>query len=110
MELEVRINEKSISITINDPYRPDIPGITERISSFASERGTAMASLDLPGLLPRLIRGVVGCEQGCPANAKEVVERGYLNFTLNYVEGGILTAMAPIEGGRTVTIKLFPDF
>ena len=67
-------------------------------------------SLDIPGLLPKLIRGVVGCEQGCPANAKELVEQGYRDYQLKYVEGGILTATQHIAEGSILTIKLFPDF
>lgn len=110
MDLDVRINDRSVSITISDPYRPDIGAMTDRIARFAAEQGTPVNSLDLPGLLPRLIRGVVGCEEGCPANAKELVEQGYRGFDLKYVEGGILTATARTSGGSTLALRLFPDF
>lgn len=110
MELEVRINDRSESIQIGDPYRPDVPSMTDRIIRFAGDRNLPVSGLDLPGLLPRMIRGVVGCEEGCPANAKELVERGYRDFELLYVEGGILTATARIPGGSVLTLKLFPDF
>ncbi len=110
MELDVRINNTSISIAIGEPYRPDIAAMTEQIARFAEEQGTPVNGLDLSGLLPRMIRGVVGCEEGCPANAKELVERGYRDFDLKYVEGGILTATAKIAGGSALALKLFPDF
>ena len=110
MELEVRVNDKSISITISDPYRPDIAGMSDQINKFASENGVSVNSLDIPGLLPKLIRGVVGCEQGCPANARDFVAQGYRKYTLNYVEGGILTAEQHIAENDVLTIKLFPDF
>lgn len=110
MDLDVRINDKSVSIAISDPYRPDIIAMTERITRFAADQGAMVNGLDLSGLLPRLIRGVVGCEEGCPANAKELVERGYSDFELKYVEGGILTATACTSGGHTLALRLFPDF
>lgn len=110
MELDVRMNDKSIAITIENAYRPDIVAMSDRIARFAAEQGAQVGNLDLPGLLPRLIRGVVGCEEGCPANAKELVEQGYRNFDLKYVEGGILTATARTQNGSTLALKLFPDF
>jgi len=110
MEMDVRINDRSVSITISDPYRPDIASMADRIAGFAAEQGATVKELDLPGLLPRLIRGVVGCEEGCPANARELVERGYSGFDLKYVEGGILTATARTTAGTALALKLFPDF
>src|SRR5512145_1779491 len=110
MELDVRINDKSVSITISNPYRPDVEGISRKISELASAGGVGLHDIDVRGLLPHLVRGVVGCEEGCPANAKDLVERGYGRFELEYVEGGILTAQARIAEGQTLLLKLFPDF
>ena len=110
MELDVHIDDKSVSITISDPYRPDVEGIARRISEMASAGGIRLHELDVRGLLPHLVRGVVGCEEGCPANAKDLVERGYGKFELEYVEGGILTAHAKTAAGQTLLLKLFPEF
>ena len=81
-----------------------------RIGEFAKEQGAALNGLDVRGLLPLMIRGVVGCEEGCPANAKQLVERGFRDFCLEYVEGGILTATAKAQNGTPLILKLFPDF
>ncbi|MDH4162248.1 MAG: hypothetical protein OEW15_06100 [Nitrospirota bacterium] len=110
MELDVRINDKSTSIIIGDPYRPDVEGITRRISEMAAAGGIRLNDLDVRGLLPQMVRGVAGCEEGCPANAKDLVEKGYGPFELEYIEGGILTAQARTKEGLTLLLKLFPDF
>jgi hypothetical protein len=110
MELEIRMNNESLTLVIDDPFRPDVDGVTGRISAFAAGQGVTLNGLDVRGLLPEMIRGVVGCEEGCPADAKELVERGYRSFALEYIEGGILTASARTAGGTPLVLKLFPDF
>jgi hypothetical protein len=65
---------------------------------------------DIKGLLPKMVRGIAGCEDGCPANALELVSSGFKNFDLAYIEGGILTAKAELENGKTLNLKMFPDF
>ena len=110
MELDVRVNNQSIAIPIEDPHRLDIDAVAGRIETFLAAQGVKKDGLDVRGLLPKMIRGVVGCEQGCPANAKDLVEQGFRNFSLAYVEGGILTATAAVPGGHTMTLKLFPEF
>ncbi len=110
MELDVRINGEKISIPIQDPFHLDLDAIISRIDRLVSTQGARVNGLDIRGLLPRMVKGIAGCEAGCPANAKSLVEKGYQNFTLQYVEGGILTASAKIAGGTTLSLKLFPDF
>ncbi len=110
MELDVSMNGESVSIPIDNPFRPDLDGITASITAFLAERGAGLKDLDVRGLIPEMVRGVAGCEAGCPADAKGLVEQGYGNFDLCYVEGGILTAAAGISDGRKLTLKLFPDF
>src|SRR5574337_1954843 len=94
MELDVRFDREGISIPIEDPYRLDIDAIVGRIDRLLSEQGAKTNGLDFRGLLPRMVKGIAGCEAGCPANAKSLVEQGYRNFSLQYIEGGILTATA----------------
>jgi hypothetical protein len=110
MELDVRLENDPLSITIADPFRPDIDDIITRIDAFLAARGTERDGTDIRGLLPLMVKGIAGCEEGCPANARELVEQGYQDFALQYVEGGILTAMAKMVNGKALSLKLFPDF
>ncbi len=110
MELDVRLDKESLSITIADPFHLDLDSIEEKIRSFLASRGTNLKDLDIRGLLPRMVKGIAGCEAGCPSDAMSVVRRGFQNFKLAYIEGGILTATSELEQGKTFSLKLFPDF
>jgi hypothetical protein len=110
MILDVGINEESISIEMPDPFRADIDGITKRIDQFALSKGVDTSGLDLKRLISGMIKGIVGCERGCPANAKGFVSNGVRNFELKYIEGGILSAQAAVGDGRLLSLKMFPDF
>jgi hypothetical protein len=110
MDLEVSMNKKAISISIDNPFRLDLENILGRIDQFVLSQGIALNGLDVRGLLPLMVRGIAGCEAGCPADAQRVVSRGYESFSLRYIEGGILTATANLSGGNTLSLKLFPDF
>ncbi len=109
MELEVSINKASLSIPIENPFRLDLDAILARIEQHSRAQGAALNGLDVRGLLPLMVKGIAGCEAGCPADAQRVVSRGYSNFALQYIEGGILTATAK-AGDAVVSLKLFPDF
>lgn len=110
MELDVSINRKSVSVPIENPFRLDLDGIMARIDQLAASEGARINGLDVRGLLPLMVKGIAGCEAGCPADAQRVVSRGYGSFALQYIEGGILTASAGMDGGGTLSLKLFPDF
>lgn len=110
MELDVRINKEAISISIDNPFRLNLDDIVGRIDQFLVSQGAKSNGLDVRGLLPLMVKGIAGCEAGCPANAKSLVEKGYRDFALQYIEGGILTASAKIVDGKTISLKLFPDF
>ena len=110
MELDVRAAGKSLSIPIENPFHLDIEATAKQIESFLSSQGAPANGLDLRGLVPKLVKGIAGCEGGCPADAKSLVSRGFKNFKLAYVEGGILEANAVTENGTNVDIKMFPDF
>ncbi len=109
MELDVRVDKESISITIADPFHLDLDSMVSRIEGFVQSRGT-LNGTDVRGLLPRMVKGIAGCEAGCPANAKDLVSAGYRNFNLEYIEGGILSASTRLPNGKTVTLRLFPEF
>ena len=109
MFLDVIIDKDSLPIEIPDPYHSDLDAVVESIGCFAASKGTDLSKLDVRGLIPAMIRGVAGCEKGCPANAKDLVSKGFQSFELEYIEGGILTARASVSG-RSFYLKMFPDF
>jgi hypothetical protein len=110
MELDVRIEKDSLSIPIENPFHLDLDAIVGKIETFVSTRGVTLNSLDIKGLLPKMVRGIAGCEGGCPSNALDLVDSGFKNFDLHYVEGGILTAKVTVENGKELSLKMFPDF
>jgi hypothetical protein len=110
MELDISADGKSLSIPIDNPFHLDIDATVRQIESFLSSQGTTADGLDVRGLLPKLVKGIAGCEGGCPADAKSLVSRGFKNFKLTYIEGGILEARVVTDNGKNVAIKMFPDF
>jgi hypothetical protein len=110
MEISISIGSDSISIAVESPFRIDLDSVVGQIEAFCSSKGAALNGVDLRGLIPQMIKGIAGCERGCPADAKELVHRGFKEFSLAYVEGGILTAKAVVGGNKELSIKIFPDF
>jgi hypothetical protein len=108
--LDVIINDVSLSVQIDNPYKPDVDAIHSQIKQFASSKGTEIQALDLKGLILKMIKGIAGCEHGCPANAKDLESTGYKGFRVQYVEGGILTAHIKAGDGVIIYLKMFPDF
>jgi hypothetical protein len=107
---EVIIDGASITIPIAQPFRPDLDDIIARIERLAVAKEVDIAALDVRGLISEMIKGVVGCERGCPADAKGLISRGYKGFDLAYVEGGILTARSTNGNASLLHLKMFPDF
>ena len=110
MELDVRMGKESLSIVIANPFRLETDVIVGRIEEFMAARGGEAKDLDIRGLLPRMVKGIAGCEAGCPSDARSVVQKGHRHFSLEYIEGGILAATAELGQGQTLSLKLFPDF
>jgi hypothetical protein len=110
MELDVSMDNDSLAIPIDNPFHMDMDTIMVKIESFAVSKGASTSGLDVRGLLPRMVRGIAGCESGCPADAKGLVSAGFGDFKLEYVEGGILTAKAATRNGKELSLKMFPDF
>jgi hypothetical protein len=108
--LDVIINDASVSLQIDAPFQADIEGLSSQIERFASSKGADITALGVRGLIPKMIRGIAGCERGCPANAQNLVASGYKGFDMQYVEGGILTARKKIAEGTVLSLKMFPDF
>jgi hypothetical protein len=110
MVLDIVINNNSMEIQIGDPFHPDLDAIMNQIDRFASSNDIDIAGLDIRGLIPKMIKGIVGCERGCPANAKGFVSEGFKRFELKYIEGGILSACASMGDSKVLCLKMFPDF
>ncbi len=110
MDIDVSINKESLNISIDNPHRFDVAGVTENIIEFGRKSGVDLSPLRIESLIPRMIRGVAGCEGGCPSDAKSLVQEGFGDFSISYVEGGILTANQTLENGNPFEVKIFPDF
>ena len=110
MELVVSVSGKSLSTPISNPFSLDVESLAAQIEAFLLKQGAAPQDLDIRGLLPKMIKGIAGCEGGCPADAKSFVKRGFQNFALAYIEGGILEAKALTAGGADLSLRMFPDF
>jgi len=110
MELDIRMGAHKLAIPIENPFRLDMESIMKQIEQFMASNNAPLNGLDVQGLLPRMVKGIAGCEAGCPSDARRVVSQGHQNFKIEYIEGGILSATAQIEPGKYLAIKLFPDF
>jgi hypothetical protein len=110
MDIDIRINGKSCSVEVENPHRPDMQAIMKEIASFARKNNADLGVYELDKLIPLMIRGVAGCEAGCPSDAMGVARRGFGNFRIEYVEGGILKAAQELDNGDPLEIKIFPDF
>ncbi|MBF0568465.1 hypothetical protein [Candidatus Magnetominusculus dajiuhuensis] len=110
MEIDVNIDGKSLSIDIENPYKADLPKVAKEIDDFGGQMGIELSNLDIRGLLGRMIKGVAGCEHGCPADAKSLVYHGYGKFKMRYVDGGILSAYCEFQDKRSLELKVFPGF
>lgn len=110
MDIDVSISSESMSINVDNPHRFDMARHTENIMNFGRKLGLDLSPYEIEKLIPRMIRGVSGCEGGCPSDAKSLVRDGFGVFNLSYVEGGILTAIHKLENGNPLEVKVFPDF
>ncbi len=110
MLLDVMLGKDSRTITIEDPFHFDLASVIKEIEGFAASKSVSLSGIDVTGLIPKMIRGIAGCENGCPSNAKGLVEQGYRNFILKYIEGGILSAEADLGTGGVLQFKMFPEF
>ncbi|HBH60294.1 MAG TPA: hypothetical protein DDX85_00820 [Nitrospiraceae bacterium] len=110
MDIDISINGESLTIYIENPHRFNVNGVMGDIASFGKKFGVDLAPYEIDQLIPRMIRGVAGCEAGCPSDAMSVARRGFGKFMIEYVEGGILTASQKLENGKPLEVKVFPDF
>lgn len=110
MEIDIRVGSESLTITIENPYHFDLPGVAKKVSDFGAKLGHDIKELDIEKLIPRMIKGVAGCEGGCPSDAKSLVREGFINYDLSYIDGGIIKATRQLKNNTSFEIKVFPEF
>jgi hypothetical protein len=110
LDIDIRIGDESMSLDIENPHRFNVADVMGDIMNFGKKSNVDLTPLEIDRLIPKMIRGVAGCEGGCPADAKSLVKEGFGKFHLEYVEGGILTANQSLENNSVLQIKIFPDF
>ena len=110
MDIDIMIGDKSLTVSLENAYRFDLVKVMKSVTDFGAGEGADIAGLKIEKLIPRMIKGVAGCEGGCPSDAKSFVREGFGNFSLSYVEGGILKAEHPLDSGECLQIKIFPEF
>lgn len=110
MDVDISIGAETLSVHIKDPYRFDASLVKENVKNLENKSGVDLSAYRLDGLIERMVRGVAGCEGGCPSDAKGLVREGFGDFSLSYVEGGILSAEQKLGSGHSLTVKIFPDF
>jgi hypothetical protein len=110
MDIDITIGGETLNLHIENPHRFDVGQVMNSINELGKQFGADLVPLQINRLIPKMIRGVAGCEGGCPSDAKGLVRDGFGNFELSYVEGGILSAVCMLENGKDLTVKVFPDF
>jgi len=110
MDIEISVNGDSFSINVENPHRFNVSDRMEDIFDFGNTSGVDLSPYALDTLIPLMIRGVAGCEAGCPSDAMGVARRGFGDFKIEYIEGGILKAVQKLENGDPLEVKIFPDF
>jgi len=110
MDLDVVIGKESLPVNIENHFSFDIGAVMSNIIDFGNKNEVDLIPFQLDELIKRMIKGVAGCEAGCPSDAKSIVRDGFGNFTLDYVEGGILTATQVLDNNKTLQVKIFPGF
>ena len=109
MVLDAMLDYDSLSMDIADPFQPDLVTLVSRIEQFVHAKGADISGLNVSELILRMIKGIAGCEKGCPADANGIASRGFKGFELQYREGGFLSAHALLRNDRHFYLKMFPD-
>ncbi|MEO5356633.1 MAG: hypothetical protein H7844_04970 [Nitrospirae bacterium YQR-1] len=110
MELDVTIGAESLALEIENPYKFDVKGAMATILQFGLDNAEDLSQLQIDSLILKMIKGVAGCEHGCPSDAKGLVNRGFGKFKLHYIDGGIISAIYALNSGKSLKLKLFPGF
>ena len=114
MDIEISYGGDSLYLEVGNPHKMNTPKVAKQLAGFLQQNGVDegnIKELSLAELLPKMVRGVAGCEAGCPSNAYSLVRSGFQKYKLEYIDGGILTAKHGVSSSADmITIKVFPDF
>lgn len=110
MDIDITFGGRSLPIKVENPHRMDTGAVVGRIGEFLAEDNVPSDGLYLEELLPRMVKGIAGCERGCPADAQSFVRKGFRQYNLEYIEGGILQARCEAAAGGVLEIRMFPEF
>ncbi len=110
MNIDVSVGNETLTINVENPHDFNISHVIKSIVDFGLKSGIDLTGLKIEKLIPGMVRGVAGCEGGCPSNARSLVRQGFGDFSLSYIEGGILSAVHNIGNGKALSVKVFPDF
>lgn len=110
MDIDIHIGAESLTISVEKPGRLDVSHVDQRVVDFGRKFGVDLNALNMGRLISEMVRGVAGCEGGCPSDAKSLVRKGFGDFTLAYIEGGILSASYKLDDGKSLEVKIYPDF
>jgi hypothetical protein len=62
MEIDITAGKESCSINVDNPHRFDSEMVIDKIVAFEERAGIDLRALNIEQLIPRMIRGVAGCE------------------------------------------------
>lgn len=110
MDIGISIGTEFLDVNIENPHEFDLTSVLSKIVDFGRSFEVDLTGLKIDRLIPKMIRGVAGCEGGCPADAKGLVRQGFGDFSLSYIEGGILSAVCTLDNGKPFSVKIFPEF
>jgi len=110
MDIGISIGKESLTVNVGNPHGAELSHAVKSVVDFGMKFGIDLAKLDIKVLIPKMVRGVAGCEGGCPSDARNFVREGFGGFKLSYIEGGILSAACTLEDGRPFSVKIFPEF
>ncbi len=110
MDIDIQVGSESFSFEVDNPFNFDVDKAVKDVINASNEAGHDISTLGIEKLVARMIRGVAGCEGGCPADAKTLVHTGFGNFNIEYVDGGILSASDTLKDNTPLEVKVFPGF
>ncbi len=110
MDIDIMKGTETFTIHIDNPFSFNVNYTVEKILDFAKKAGIDLSGRELEDLIARMVKGIAGCEHGCPADALSLVRSGFGEFKLAYIDGGILSAQFTDGDRDPLEIRIFPGF
>ena len=73
MDIDIIIGDKSLNVSLENAFRFDAEKLMQKVNDFSRSLGTDISGLRIEKLIPRMIKGVAGCEN-------EFCKRGFWEF------------------------------